>query len=135
MPLFIVAEPHLQFREFHQNPGETSRRSRIFLFSLLYMCIYVFIFVTSWPNEKLSRPEIWYTRSPRRHLKTGFCFFEKVTLRAESFEKLPCHVDFPHISSITLFYLYSSWFIFMTLTNTTQKCTNFPHSPHSGPVE
>ena len=59
----------------------------------------------SWPNEKRYRPEIWYTHSPRPNLKTAF--FEKVTLRAASLEKLPCQVDFPHISSIAFFmYLF-----------------------------
>ena len=32
------------------------------------------------PNEKRYRPEIWYTYSYRPYLKTGFCFFEKMTL-------------------------------------------------------
>ena len=31
---------------------------------------------------------------------------EKVTLRADIHEKRPCHVDFPNISSITLYYVY-----------------------------
>ena len=29
---------------------------------------------------------------------------ENMTLRAASLEKLPCHVDFPHISAIALFF-------------------------------
>ena len=42
-----------------------------------------------WQNEKNDkRPEIWYADSPRSYL---------------FFEKLPRHVDFPHISSIALF--------------------------------
>ena len=41
-----------------------------------------------------------------------FSFFEKVTLRAASLEKLPRHVDFPLISSIGLFALCSSIYIY-----------------------
>ena len=46
---------------------------------------------TSWPNQKRYRPEICYTYSYTPYLKTGFGFFEKMTLRAASLEKLPCH--------------------------------------------
>ena len=60
----------------------------------------------SWPNEKRYRPEIWYTYSHNPYLKSGFCFFEKMTLGAASLEKLPRHVVFPHISSIALFIVY-----------------------------
>ena len=51
------------FNFFH-NPREASSRSRIFLISLVYVCIYLCIYVChiSWPNEKRFRPEIWYTR-------------------------------------------------------------------------
>ena len=34
--------------------------------------------------------------------KNFFCFFEKISLTDASLEKLPCHVDFTHISSIAL---------------------------------
>ena len=73
------------------------------------MCVFIYLGIyvchASWPNEKRYRPEIWYTHSPRPNLKTAF--FEKVTLRAASLEKLPCQVDFPHISSIAFFmYLF-----------------------------
>ena len=48
-----------------------------------------------------------------------FLFFEKVTMRAASLEKQPCHVDFPHISSIALFlhfiYFYIKMVLFMIL--------------------
>ena len=40
-------------------------------------------------------------------LKTGFCFFEKIHVTTGSIEKLPFHVDFPYISSIALFKIYS----------------------------
>ena len=58
-----------------QNPCEASSRSRIFLFSLVYVCMYEFIYLchASWINEKRYRPEIWYTRFPRPH----FLFFRK----------------------------------------------------------
>ena len=57
-----------------------------FFWSLTNLCH------TSWPHQKIT--ETWISIS-----KKGFVFFGKVTL---SFGKLPCHVDFPHISSIAL---------------------------------
>ena len=63
----------------------------IFICACMSVCVYVRIFHESWLNEKLYRPEIWYTRSPRPHLKMSFSFFWKVTLRVASLEKLPCH--------------------------------------------
>ena len=51
----------------------------------VYVCIYLFIYVChgSWPDERLYRPEIWYTYSHRPYLKTGFLFFfEKIMLGA-----------------------------------------------------
>ena len=54
---------------------------------------FIGLYRTSWPNEK------WYTHSSGPYLKTGFLFFrKKMTLRAASVEKLPCHV----ISCISL---------------------------------
>ena len=32
------------------------------------------------------------------------CFFDQITVTAARLEKLPCHVDFPHIPSIALFF-------------------------------
>ena len=87
------------FYNKYQNPREATSRSRIFLFSLVYACI-----VASWPNQNCYRPELWYTRSPRPHLKTNYLFFfEKMNVRAACLEKLTCHVNDPHISTITLF--------------------------------
>ena len=90
---------------FFQNPREASSRSRIFLNSLVYLCISVIVCVciyvchVSWPNEKRYRPEIWHTYSHWPYLKTFFfCFFDQITVTTASLEKLPCHVDFPHIS-------------------------------------
>ena len=64
---------------YFQNPRETSSRSRIFLISLAYVCMYLFMYLShaSWPNEKRYRPEIWYKYSHGRYLETGFLFFRK----------------------------------------------------------
>ena len=35
------------------------------------------LYGTSWPNEKLYRPEICHKHYPRLYLKTGFLFFRK----------------------------------------------------------
>ena len=69
----------------------------IFTCKYVGLCICTALFGYS---QKIYKHEICYPHSPRTYLKTGF--FEEVTLRAASLEKLPCHVDFPHISSITL---------------------------------
>ena len=60
---------------FFLNPRDASNRSRIFLFSLVYVCMYVFIYLchASWPNEKQQRHIL-----PQALSKNGFfCFFEK----------------------------------------------------------
>ena len=41
-------------------------------------------------------PAIWVLLWVRAHMQTFFA--ENMTLRAASLKKLPCHVDFPHIS-------------------------------------
>ena len=96
----------------NQNPREASSRSRIFLFSLVNMCVCWSVYTVPFcHDEKRYRPGIWYTDSPRPYLKTFFfCFLEKVTLRAANLEKLPRHVDFPHISSIV-----SNYYLFLIL--------------------
>ena len=86
----------------YQNSREPSSRSRIFLNSLLYLCIHVCH--VSWPNEKRYTPEIWRTYSHWPYLKTFF--FEKISETAASLKKLPCHVDFSHIFSIALFAIF-----------------------------
>ena len=69
----------------------------------LYMCfLFVYFCHASWPNDKQYWLEIRCTYSPRPYLNTVF-FSKKMTLRATSPEKLPGHVNFPHISSIALF--------------------------------
>ena len=90
----------------YQNPREVSSRSRIFLISLVYMWMYVLCHA-SWPNEKRYRPEIRHTYSHWPYLKRVFGFFEEITLTAASLDKLPCHMDFRHISSIALFLILS----------------------------
>ena len=60
----------------NQNPREASIRSRIFLMSLLYVGISLFV-SRLLAKRKRYRPEIWYTYSHRPYLKTGFLFFRK----------------------------------------------------------
>ena len=46
-----------------------------------------------------------------------FCFFGKISVTGTFLEKLPCHVDFPHISSIVLFWhIFLNWRSFCTLS-------------------
>ena len=45
--------------------------------SFCYKYLFMYLCHVSWPNEKRYRPEIWYTRSHRPYLKTGFLFFRK----------------------------------------------------------
>ena len=115
-----LVEIHVTQAEY-QNPRETSSWSRIFIISLVYLCMYLFMCVfiylchVSCPTEKRYRPEIRHTYSHCwSNLKMGFCFFEKILMTAASLEKLPCHVDLPHISSIALliifFIILSSYF-------------------------
>ena len=78
---------NFRFKCNNQNPREASSRSRIFLISLVFVCFCVFIYLCT------------YSHWP--YLKTSF-FFEKTTMTTASLEKLPCHVDFPHIFSLPL---------------------------------
>ena len=115
--------------KYIQNPREGSSRSRIFLFLLV---IYVCGSLGCWfKGDLLAKRKTLQTANlihtiPMTISKTVFCFFEKVTLKAASLKKLPCHGDFPHFSSIDLFYLYSTLCIFVTLTNTTKNVQIFP---------
>ena len=75
--------------------------------SLVYVCMYLCMYM-------------WHALVKRRTIQTWnlvliqtsyknshVVWFEKVTPSAARLEKLPCHVDFPHISSIALFvYLF-----------------------------
>ena len=87
----------------------------------------------SWPNEKRYRPEICYTYSHWPYLKKKvFCFFEKISLTASSLEKMPCHADFPHISSIALFFYFWSfivWFEAFTIQKLQIKHEIRHHRP------
>ena len=51
----------------YQNPREVSSRSRIFIISLVYVgiCIFIYLCHVSWLNEKRYRPEIWHTHTHR----------------------------------------------------------------------
>ena len=91
-----------------QNPREATSRSRKFIFSLVNVSVGRLVcglYGTSWPNETRYRPEIQSPHSPIPYLKIGFRYFEQTTLRRASLEKLSCHVNFSHISSIALLFL------------------------------
>ena len=47
-----IAKFICSFLVLYQNPREASSRSRIFLISLKYMCLCVYLCHVSWPNEK-----------------------------------------------------------------------------------
>ena len=55
--------------------------SRSYSYFHLWMCLWVGLYETSWPNEKWFRPEIRYTHSSRPYLKMFFLFFEKAIVR------------------------------------------------------
>ena len=80
----------------------------------LYMCVFIYLFV----SRLLAKRKTIQTRNLAHMLPLTssksvlFCFFEKISVTAASLEKLPCHVDFTHISSITMFLS-----IIMTLLN------------------
>ena len=38
------------------------------------ICLFIYLYYASWPNEKRYRPEIWHTYSHWPYLKTGFFF-------------------------------------------------------------
>ena len=96
---------------FFQNPREASSRSRIFLFLLVCMCVYVFIYFCIYlcVSRLLAKRKTILTQNLAQTLSQTtskiayFVFFEKVTLKAASLEKVQCHGDFPEISSIALF--------------------------------
>ena len=72
----------------NQGSREASRKSRIFLISLeyvcIYLCMYLFIYLchTSGPKENRYRPENWHINSQWPYLKTVIFFFEKITMKA-----------------------------------------------------
>ena len=83
----------------------TGPRQSVFSCAWSYIC--VCFCHTPWPDEKRYRPDIWHTCSHWPYLKTVFFyFFDQITVTAASLEKLPCHVDFPHTSSIALFTVF-----------------------------
>ena len=67
----------------------------VFFYFLVYMLVYQFVglFTTPLRNKNRQRLDIWYTASFRSYPKKNF-FFEKLTMRAVSLEKLLSHGDF-----------------------------------------
>ena len=59
-------------QNFNRNPCVFSFNSLVYMWTVT-----VGLYGTSWPNEKLYRPEIWFTHSPRPNLKMGFMVFSK----------------------------------------------------------
>ena len=94
-----------------QNPREASSRPRIFLILCICVCvcvcIYVCICVTPPGQTKIDTDLKFGTNTAiDLILKRVFLFFDQIPVTAASLEKLPCHVDFPHISSIALFSVF-----------------------------
>ena len=84
-----------------QNPRETRSRSRIFLFSLvIYVCW--LLVCTGPPCQTENDTDLKFGTHAPIDLTEKQVFVEKMTPEAASLEKLPCHVDFPHISLIAL---------------------------------
>ena len=102
--------------EINQNPREASSRSRIFLISL-YMCVCVGICVFMYLCHASWSIKNWHTYSHWPYIKMGFLFFKKISVTAGSLQQiLPCHMEFPHISSIALYSPFLDWL---------KKCCNF----------
>ena len=93
-----------------QNP-----HAAVYFYFRSYICVCICLFVSS-PLDKrktIQTANLVHILS----FKNGFfCFFEKMTLRAAILEKLPCHVDFPHISPIALSWIISSTIKYMIYT-------------------
>ena len=75
------------------------------------ICVYVFICVficVTPPGQMKNDTDLKFsTHTPIALIKKRvFCFFRKMTVRAVSLDKLPCHVDCLHISSIALLFFY-----------------------------
>ena len=70
-----------------ENPHEASRRSRIFLILLEYVCVFIYLCHACWPNEKQYIPEIWHTYHHWPYLKRVICFIEEIPVTATSLEK------------------------------------------------
>ena len=81
------------------------------MYVFIYVCVYLFIRVTS-PGQTKNDTDLKFgTHTLLTLSKNGiFVFSKKTTLTAASLKKLPCHVDFPHISSIALFLIFISYF-------------------------
>ena len=70
------------------------------------MCVLVYVCTS--PGQTKNNTDLKFdTHTPIDLIeKRVFCFFEKITVTAAILEKLPCHTDFPRISSIALLSLY-----------------------------
>ena len=98
---------------------------RGYLNSLVYVCvcICIYLFLSSL-LAKRKTIQTWnlahilpLTLSKNRF----FYFFDQITVTAASLEKLPCHVDFPHISSISLLLLL----LLLTTLRSKETILNF----------
>ena len=88
----------------------------------LYICVYVFVsrLLAKW--RMIQTWNLVHT-FPSTTSKNGFfCFFKEIPVTAASLEKLPCHVDFPHFTSIALLlyffnitYFYCIYHVFYLL--------------------
>ena len=78
----------------------------IFACISLYLFLYVLMYVTPPDQTKNDTDPQFGTHTPIDHIKKlVFYLFNKIILRTASLEKLTRHVDYPHISSITLMWL------------------------------
>ena len=66
--------PSASAKHNYQNPREASRRSRKFLISLVYFCMYLFVSHLL-AKQKNDTDLKFGTHSLRPYLKTGFLFF------------------------------------------------------------
>ena len=71
------------------------------------ICGYVFICVTP-PGHTENDTDLKFGTHAPIDLTEKQVFVEKMTPEAASLEKLPCHVDFPHISLIALSSFFST---------------------------
>ena len=93
-----------------QNPREASSWLRIFLISLvnlcMYLCIYLFISRLLAKRKTIQTSNLAHILQLTLSENGFFVFLDQIPVTAASLEKLPCHADFPHISSIALLFFY-----------------------------
>ena len=76
----------------------------IFFYSFVY--VWVSWFVRETPDQTKYDTDLKFSTHTPLVKTSYFGFFKKVTMRAASLGKLPCHVDFPHTSSNALFLFF-----------------------------